>query len=256
VPNSPDFARVNRGKGHSYTLNGAPLPGVTTLLDEGCPKPALPYWARTQTAAYTVTNWDTLAKVPIGERARQIDRDSAADARTGAARGTKVHEYAAALMAGATVDVPDDYVDVVDQCLAFLADWDVHELHVEAPVLNVTWRYAGTVDLIGTVAGTTWLFDWKTGRTGIYPEAALQMAAYANATHLQTPAGTLESMPKVERAAAVWLRSDGYDVHEVDIGADTFTAFLYVREVANWRGLPREATVGPAMPAPEVTAHD
>jgi hypothetical protein len=254
VPNTPVFARVNRGKGHSYTLNGQPVPGVTTLLGDGLPKPALVYAARTQTAAYVTTYWDELAKVPVGDRARKIDRDSAAEWRTGSTRGTKVHEYAARLMAGETVDVPDEYVDVVDQCLAFLADWDVHELHVERPILNATWRYAGTVDLIAQIGADVWLLDWKTGRSGIYPDAALQLSAYANAEWIYGEAGELEPMPKVARAAAVWLRADGYEVHELEIGANTFASFLYVREVANWCNLPREELVGPALPAPEVGA--
>jgi hypothetical protein len=226
---------------------------VTTLIAEGCPKPALAPAARTQTAAYAVTNWDTLAAVPVGARAREIDRASAAEWRTGSTRGTRVHGYAAQLIAGEQVDVPDEYVDVVDRCLDFLTDWDVQELFVEVAVINREWRYMGTVDLIGQAGGEVWLFDWKTGRSGIYPEVALQLAAYAHSETILRDDGLEVPLPQIARAAAVWLRADGYDVHEVDISGRTFEAFLYVREVANWRQLPREDTVGPALPPPAIS---
>jgi hypothetical protein len=38
---APATRRVNRGRGHSYLLDGAPVPGVTTILGQGMPKPAL-----------------------------------------------------------------------------------------------------------------------------------------------------------------------------------------------------------------------
>jgi hypothetical protein len=252
--------RIARGAGHSYVLDGEPVRGVTTLIGEGCPKPGLPNAARTQTAAYAVTNWADLDATPIGKRASAIDKGAAAEWRKGSARGTAVHGYAAALLNGDEVDVPDEVADVVDAALAFLTDWHVVELHVEAPVFNRgsnAWgeKYAGTVDLLAHVGDDVWLFDWKTGASGIWPEVALQLCAYAHAeTLLDERAGYEVPMPHVAHAAGVWLRSDGYDVHEVDISDATFRAFLYVKAVADWRARPREDFVSEALPAPYAAA--
>lgn len=40
-------------KSHRYRLDGDWVPGVTTLIGKGLPKPALPYWA-----ARTVAEWN------------------------------------------------------------------------------------------------------------------------------------------------------------------------------------------------------
>ena len=57
--------RVNRGKGHSYvdTDTGEKIPGVTTYIGDGVPKPALVNWAGNSTAEYAVDHWDELSYV-------------------------------------------------------------------------------------------------------------------------------------------------------------------------------------------------
>src|SRR5580765_2803196 len=247
--------RISRGKGHSYVLDGDPVQGATTIIGDGYPKPQLTYAARTQTAEYVINHWAALAGEPVGSRARRIDKESAAVWSAGSVRGTAVHGYAAALLHGDQVDVPDEYVDYVDSCLAFLTDWNVDELHVEAVVVNRADRYMGTVDLLAHVGDDVWLFDWKTSKSGIWPEVALQLAAYAWCeTLLDEVAGFEVPLPHVAHAAGVWIRADGYDVHEVDISEATFRTFLYVKEVADWRARPRETYVGPALPAPTAAA--
>ena len=48
-------------------------------------------------------------------------------------------------------------------------------------VYSRTFGFAGTLDAICTIAGRRGLLDIKTGRSGVYPEVALQLAAYAHA---------------------------------------------------------------------------
>ena len=43
-------------KAHRYWLDGKPIPGVTTLIGKGLPKPALPNWAARTVAEYVVDN--------------------------------------------------------------------------------------------------------------------------------------------------------------------------------------------------------
>jgi hypothetical protein len=243
--------RINRGSGHSYLLDGEPVDGVTRIIGEGVPKPALIDAAARETANYAVNNWAELAELGVSQRLRKIEKGRFESWGAATVRGTKVHEYAAALIGGAEVDVPEPYVDHVDQCLAFLTDWQVAELAVECTVINREYRYMGAADLLARLgrAAEVWVLDWKTSASGVWPEAALQAAAYAHCATMLDADGTEVPMPTPTRAAAVHLRADGYDVLPLDIGAGTFRAFLYAQQVAAFRALERTATVGaPILP--------
>jgi hypothetical protein len=248
---APQTRRINRGAGHSYILDGEPVAGVTSILAEGLPKPALVDWAARETANYAVNNWTELTAEQPAQRLRKLEKSRFVVNREATARGTTVHKYAAALLAGQTVDVPDAYGDVVDRCLDFLRDWQISELAVEATVINRTWGYMGACDLIARVGDdpTVWLFDWKTGRSGVWPDVALQLAAYAHAESMLV--GDVERpFPNVERAAAVYLTGDHYDVIPAQIDEPVFRAFLHCMGIAEWRSLPRGEVIGDPLPAP------
>jgi hypothetical protein len=248
--------RIDRGAGHSYVLDGEPVEGVTHLLGEGVPKPALVNAAAVETANYAVNNWADLDALPLAQRLRKIEKGRFDRWNAATVRGTKVHAYAAALMAGEEVDVPDAYVDHVDQCLAFLADFDVTALAVEVTVVNRQYRYMGAADLLAHM-GTdpaVWLLDWKTSASGVWPETALQLAAYAHCTTMLGADDLEVPMPVVTRAGAIHLRADGYDLYPVDTSAETFRAFLYVQQVARFRARPRSDFVGDALQPAAVTA--
>lgn len=250
--------RINRGSGHSYEVDGLPVAGVTSILDGGIPKGGLIKWAGDVTAAYAVDNWEALALEPPAARLKTLERCRYEKKTAAAARGTKIHEVAARLIDGDEVDVPDALRDPVDQCLAFLAAWDIREVAVEVAVVNRTYRYAGTADLLARVGDDldVWLFDWKTGAGGIWPEVALQLAAYAHAETMLvdgpdgTPGGAEITMPRIARAAAVAIRSDHYEVVPVDISDGTFRTFLYAQQIAEFAGRDRSEYVGEPLEAP------
>src|SRR5215471_1928612 len=261
MPQTPQTRRIDRGAGHSYLLDGEPPDSVTKILSEGVPKPALIDAAARETANYAVNNWDDLAREGLAQRLRKIEKGRFDAWRGATRRGTVIHSYAAALLAGQTVDVPDPYVDHVDQCLAFMRDWQVVDVAVEATIVNRQWRYMGTVDLIARLGEDAepsdfWLFDWKTGASGVWPETALQLAAYAHAEIMLvagpdgTPDGAEVTFPRVARAAAVHIRADGFDVIPVDISDATFRTFRYVQQVALFSGAGREAYVSSPITSP------
>lgn len=241
--------KIRRGRGHSYRLDGAPTLGVTTILAEGFPKPGLKIGAVRETADFVTVHWPELGELDPAKRLREIERRGLEGWNAATARGTEVHTYAARLLAGEQVDVPDDYVDVVDACLSFLADWNVDELEVERTIVNREWRYMGTFDLLARIGGQIVLVDWKTGKSGVWPEAALQLCAYARAEQiLDDETGAESPMPPVERALAVHLRADGYDVIECDIGERTFDTFLWCKGIAEWTADARDVVLSPATP--------
>ena len=117
------FRRVQRGKWHSYELDGQRIPAVTTLIRDGIPKPNLIDWAAQAAAEYAADHIDDIARL---ERDAAVDLIKNAHRRSrnfGAAKGTEIHGYAQALAAGAHVDVPENATGYVDAYLAFLDDW-------------------------------------------------------------------------------------------------------------------------------------
>lgn len=233
---STGLQRTDHGSGHRYTLDGSPVSGVTTLLGDGYPKPALINWAANETAQYAVDHWDELAEAGPVERyttlqkARHLTRKSAGD------RGTTVHHLIKSLAAGETVEPPVELEDYVDAYLRFEQEWRPEDILVEAVIGSREWEYAGTLDSVARlVDGLSWLLDFKTG-SGIYPETALQLAAYAHAEFFVSPDGIELPLPKVDRVGAVWLQERSYQLIPVDASYATFRTFLHVAEVARFQG--------------------
>ena len=255
---SPSTRRINRGRGHSYLLDGEPVMGVTTVLNEGIPKPGLIGWAFDTASKYAVDHWEELAALGAGSRLAKIQKARYADRDAAGVRGTAVHALAQRLAAGEEVDVPEPYIGHVDSYLAFVDDWRPRELLVEAAVFarptpeeGRPRGYAGTLDLIADLAdGHRWLLDWKTAASGVFAENALQLAAYRYADFYLDDAGAELELPRVTRTGVVWLRGDGYDLIPVDAGPDALVAFGYAQELAAWRADPREMWVGDALQPP------
>lgn len=250
--------RVNRGRYHSYvdTDTGEKIPGVTTILGDGLPKPALINWAANTTAEYAVDHWDELAdlgpsaKLKALKDARYADRDAAGK------RGTEVHKLAERLSRGEEVDVPEAVRGHVEACVRFLDDWDVQPLLVEAVVVSYRYRYAGTLDLIADLAdGRRLLLDYKTARSGVFPDNALQLAAYRYAEKYRgSNTSPEEQLPDVDGCAVVHIRHDGYSLIPVEAGPEIFRTFLYVQQLWAWANDTSKAVVGDALAAPERTS--
>lgn len=251
-----DTRRINRGRGHSYLLDGEPVPTVTGILSDGVPKKALVDWAARTTAGYAVDHWDELAASTPSERLRTLERARWEQTRQAAARGTDIHQLAVAFADTGEADVPDDLAGHVDAYLRFIEDWHPEEHLVEVPVFHRRARYGGTLDLIATLAdGQSWLLDWKTSASGIWPETAIQLAAYRYAEFWLDSDGTEHPMPEVDRAGAVWLRADGYDLIPVTADEQAFRLFRYAQQVASFTKDAREHYVGESLrsPSPQST---
>lgn len=153
--------RINRGRGHTYLLDGQKADGVTWIISNGIPKPALTNWAaRTvaETAVQQRDMWDSLSEGAAIEWLKQSpysDRDKAAN------RGTQVHNLAEKLALGEEVDVPEPLTGHVDAYLQFRDDWQPTDELLELTVINRRHRYMGTLDLICEMAGERWLLDIK-----------------------------------------------------------------------------------------------
>lgn len=237
--------RVDRGRGHSYTIDGEKADGVTTLLRDGLAKPALLNWAANTTAAYAVDHWDELALEPPSKRLEALKKSRYADLDQAARRGTEVHALAEKLVQGIEVEVPEALAGHVESYVKFLDEWEPEPILVEAVVASRRWRYCGTLDLVARLAGAVWLLDVKTARSGIFSEVALQLAAYRHAEVYLDRDGAEQSMAElgITRAGAIHVRADGYDVVPLDTSDAVFKDFCHVawtarmtKRMSGWRG--------------------
>lgn len=264
------FKRRNHGSGHSYRLDGNKVPGVTTILNAGIPKPGLIGWAGSTVAEYVVDRLtlsadghyyaDDLiadvratAKYPIPhglprvKLARELSYAPNRQRDAGANKGGKVHRLAMTLADKGEADVPDELIGYVDAYLSWRDQWNPTGELVERPVLNRTVFYAGTFDLVGQLGiaacavcadpecDGVCLVDWKTGQSGIFGETALQCAGYRYAEVYIDDAGNEQPMPAIDHCLGVWLRPDRtHDTYQLTAGPDEFRLFRYAYEIAKF----------------------
>lgn len=241
--------RVDTAKGHHYEdANGNRVPGATTIIGGGIPKPALINWAGNATAEAAIDRWDELGDLPPSQRlkvlqkARYEDRDRAAD------RGTEVHAAAEQLVKGETVEVAEEIHGHVEAYAQFLTDFEVAPVHVEVSIASYKHGYAGTLDLIADIthmgARRRLLMDIKTTRSGIFGEVALQLAAYRYADVLIDDTGE-HPMPEVEGCAAIHVRGDGYDLIPVTADKAQHRTFLYAQQIQQFTAVSKDLVGAP-----------
>ena len=238
----PPVRRKDHARGHSYVDGrGQRIPGVTTIISEGVPKPALVKWAPRVVAETAVNRWDELAELPVATRLKTLVDSPWADRDAAARRGTEVHNLAEQLVAGAEVQVPDELAGHVDAYMKFLEDWDPQPVIVEATIVNYTIGYAGTLDLIADIPRLRkrLLLDVKTNRSGVYGEVALQLSPYRYAEFYVAEDGERPMIP-VDGCGVIHVRSDGYSLVPVTAGPAQFRAFRYAMEIGRFVGTSRD----------------
>jgi hypothetical protein len=246
--------RVDTAKGHHYKdAAGNRVPGVTTIIGDGVPKPALITWAGNATAEAAIDAWDELAALPPAARlkrlqgARYAERDKAKD------RGTEVHRAAEQLLAGKAVQVPEEIAGHVESYARFLDEFKVEPVHVEFSCVSYRWGYAGTADLYAGLVlpdkgAAKLLLDLKTSRSGVFGETALQLAGYRFADAWVIEGEEIEP-PHIDYCAAIHVRGDGFDLIPVEAGAQEHKDLLYAMRVGQFVARSRDL-IGPAIVSP------
>lgn len=223
---------------HRYKLDGEWVPGCTTILGV-LDKPALKKWAANTVASWVVENPNTVDLIrakgghgPTYEFLRAIPFQQRDDA---AARGTTLHDYAENLLRGEPVEVDEEHAPVMESALAFLDDWHIEPILIEAPVASRQHKYAGKLDFIAEythpvtgVEGVA-IYDWKSGRA-MYPEYSMQMCAYAKAD-FHGEDGDEHALPVCDAAFGVQITDEGYSVYPMEFGQHVYEEFLAVRQV-------------------------
>jgi hypothetical protein len=239
---TPPVTRKQRGKNHSYVdANGHLIPGVTTILGNGVPKPALINWAASATAEYAVDHWDELGDAPVAARLKTLNGARYETTDKAKKRGTEVHAYGERLVKGESVKgIPDELRGHTEAYVRFLDQFHVDPVLIEATVVSYKYGYAGTLDLIADLATgddgavERWLLDLKTNEKGIYGETALQLAAYRYAEKYLGDDGKEHDMIPVQRTGAIHITSDAAQLIPTTSGEGQLRAFWYAGQVAQF----------------------
>lgn len=226
--------------GRTYRWAGETFDSVTTILGGGVPKPALKAWGEKMVATAAVTKRELWDGMSTEEAIDFLKRAPFRDTEAAAIKGTTVHEWAEQYALGSLVtleSLPEAQQGYGRSFIRFIADFQPTWEMSEASVYSREHGYAGTLDAllrISTMGDGLGLVDYKTTRSGIFPETALQLAAYRHAEFVGLPDGTELAMPPVDWCAALWLTPTGYHLIPVDAGPLAFEYFLAAQRVRDF----------------------
>lgn len=262
-------------------VTGQYLRSVTTILNQGSPKPALIPWAAGRAAELALNNVDYLVEAcddpdNRAEAYRWLRdahvriKDERADV------GTAVHDIVEAKVLGepipAGVLADPEMAPFAASFAAFVTAWQVQFTAAEMVVANYTAKYAGKLDFMfrspvlsalwGLPPKTEYMGDTKTGgeldeRTfdgnlrGVYPEAGVQQVAYRKGEFCWLRDGTRVPMPKSHDVGLVLhLRPEGYRLIPVRCSDDMYEAFVHMRHVADFHSDLAKHVVGTPLTPP------
>jgi hypothetical protein len=231
------LVRRNAGRGHWYSLDGAKVPGVTTVVGN-LPKGALIEWASRTTAEYAIDHWDELSEQPPSSRLSTLTKARHQKSGAAALRGTQIHALGERVSHGEAVDA-GEHQSEVEAYARFLDRWQVDVIATETPCASTEWRYAGTADAwatfgTGPLAGARVLLDIKTGGR-VWPDASLQLAAYRHCDLWQPDGADSESaLPTTDAVVVAHILTDSVELLPVETGPAQFRQFQYLLQTTHW----------------------
>lgn len=247
---------------------GEPTKYVSVTSITGLLPKNLVWWAGNAVADCAFNKQDEWRHLPTKEerfdyvkRAHQRIKESAADL------GTEVHRLFESMNLGTqppTWPLPvRAKMRAIEQ---FVADVSPRIEAAEVKVYSRTHGYAGTCDLIAEIDGRLAVVDLKTSKS-VWPEAALQVSAYARADFLVAdphhpgavqenkrgqkryytwsgPAEDEIAMPAIEAGYVLHVRDDGYDLYPVADLDESFAMFLALLPVDRWEREGKKRALG------------
>jgi hypothetical protein len=219
---------------------------VTTRIGKGVPKPAIPNWTAKMVATAAVEKVAIWSQMSDDDAIGWLKGAAYRDTEKAAIKGTDVHDWVDKYTRGMPVTVegaPEVQRGYLKSFLRFVGEMKPTWEMSEATVYSREHGYAGTLDALLTLDDTAaeatglhglGLVDYKTTRSGIFPEVALQLAAYRYAEFVGLVDGSEIPMPAVQWCAGLWLKPTGYELIPVDAGPLAFEYFLNACSVADF----------------------
>lgn len=239
---TPKVGTIQRGGARFYVHpeTKAKAIGVTSAVNM-LPKPFLQFWAAKSVAEFAVKNAGTLVQMVLD---RDHDPVAAVDWLKNAPRrdtgkaadmGTAVHDLVERIARGEDVGpIHPDYQGFVKGFREFLDRHQPEFLLMEETVWSEAHGYAGTFDAIARIHGETVVLDYKTTRSGVHAEVALQMAAYRYADYIIRADGGRVPIPTLDGAAVLHLRPEEWSLVPVRADEEVHEAFLHLLATVNW----------------------
>jgi hypothetical protein len=255
-----------RTPSHQYFMDGkGPYPGATGIIKMLDKSDVLVGWAKRVTAEFAVDNLEW-----VNETHRLVGRQPTVDAIKSKAKaekdagmelGRKIHYLIEDVGRGRNPNLEPAHIPYVNAYRRWLTEAGFELKSLEKMVFNETVGYAGTYDIIAKRDGTWWLIDAKTNKgstyngiyTGVYPETALQLAAYARAEFIAEEGKTKRTpLPPIERYAVLHLRPDapykkGYRLIEYSVTDADFDAFCACLALSKWRKQREPKVIGESV---------
>lgn len=251
----PKVNTIHRGNSRFYVdpETGRKNPGVTSVLNM-LPKPFLKAWAAKVVAETAINNISSVVGLAFSDPKGAIDylkRSPDRFTRGAADMGTEAHDIFEQIAKGNTPRrVHPDMEPFVSHFLEFVELCEPEFILLEETVWSDEHGYAGSFDALATLHGAgagplqgkTLFMDWKTTRSGVHEEVALQLSGYRFADYIVRPDGARVPIPETDGAAVLHIRPEGWslvpaETDMVTIGdneVSVYAYFLALREVFDW----------------------
>jgi hypothetical protein len=228
--------------------SGEKAPGVTSILNM-LPKGFLSFWYAKVVAEAAVENIGPLVGLAMNDKAGAVDYLKNAPRRftkQAADIGSDAHDVFERLARGENVTrIHPDIRPFADHFREFLETVQPEFLFLEDAVWSDTHNYAGSFDAIARIGGEVVVIDWKTTRSGVHEEVALQLSAYGNADRIvKADTGESVPVPAIDAAAVLHVRPEGWKLVPVRYSPELFQMFLTLRRVFDWEREMKKGVIG------------
>jgi len=223
-----------RGKTrHFYDVGGVRYGGVTGVLGI-INKPALVNWAARQAADHiakairlsigsNIVITDEWIKVVLDAAKKRPEelKTEAAD------KGTLIHKRIDQdILCGPVDPLTPELAPAYEAFQKWVKESQIRFLMGDTKVASIEFGYGGSLDALGQIGDDLVLLDWKTS-SGIWPEYALQVAAYAQAFK-ETYGETIDKAYIVRFSKKLPVE---FEVKEIKSLDDSFEAFLAAKKL-------------------------
>lgn len=262
---TPKVNTISRGGSRLYVHpeTAEKVPGVTSILNM-LPKEFLKFWAAKVVAETAVENLGEVVGISMRDKGAAVDFLKRAPQRftsNAADNGTNVHDLFERMARGEDPGrVHPDLEPYVAIFLGFVEAFKPEFLHLEQTVWSDTHGYAGSFDFMAYVTDPKTgerllaIGDWKTTRSGVHEEVAMQLSAYAHADYIVLPDGSKIEIPKVDVGLVVHARPEGGQVVPARIDDDVFETFLTLKKVYEYEKAGKKTVLGVPVPIVPVEA--
>lgn len=229
--------------GHTYTIGGKLVPGVTTIL-KVLNKPALVGWAAKMVWSELTGKFGTIVGMVEEEYEKFILEAKGASRRKSKealSSGTIAHDWIEQYVKGKMIaekelvpPMPSD--EKATASIGAFLKWEeqnkVEWLASELILGSIKEQFCGTVDAVAVVNGKLSVIDFKTS-SGIWDEYHLQTAGY----YILLDENLAEGEPRPTQRIIIRLPKDGAGfeenvrVNNLKFDCDTF---IHCREVERW----------------------